>query len=201
MDLDIAQARLTVRQTVVADRGYQRIEPPKDYEQRTIPVPAFLCRLLTPHIADRSPEEPVFYGIRTRTWLRNHVFRVGWFNRAAAEAGIKGLTPHEMRHTAASLAVSAGANVKAVQRMLGHAAAAITLDVYSDLFDEDLDKVAISLDRVAMQTSIAELLANTEPFELETGPAPVPLPAVLPSPWDDLPPAPDPRITGSDLGI
>ena len=34
--------------------------------------------------------------------------------------------------TAASLAVSAGANVKAVQRMLGHASAAMTLDVCAD---------------------------------------------------------------------
>ncbi|MBX3193874.1 MAG: tyrosine-type recombinase/integrase [Microbacteriaceae bacterium] len=206
MDLDLTQARLTIRQTVVADRGYQRIEPPKDYEQRTIPIPAFLCRLLTPHIADRSPEEPVFYGIRTGTWLRNHVFRVGWFDRAAAEIGIKGLTPHEMRHTAASLAVSAGANVKAVQRMLGHASAAITLDVYSDLFDEDLDKVAISLDRVAMQTSIAELLGKTETFELEpervARPGLVELPAaVRRSPWDDVPPLPDPPMTGAGPGL
>ena len=60
--------------------------------------------------------------------------------------GQDGLTPHEMRHTAASLAISAGANVKAVQRMLGHASAAVTLDVYSDLFDSDLDSVAIILD-------------------------------------------------------
>jgi integrase len=36
-----------------------------------------------------------------------------------------------LRHTAASLAVSAGANVKAVQQMLGHASAAMTLDVYT----------------------------------------------------------------------
>jgi len=202
MDLDLAQARLTVRQTVVADRGYQRIEPPKDYEQRTIPIPAFLCRLLAPHIAGRSPEEPVFYGIRTRSWLRNHVFRVGWFDRAATETGIKGLTPHEMRHTAASLAVSAGANVKAVQRMLGHASAAITLDVYSDLFDEDLDKVAVSLDQVAMKTSIAQLLANSDPLEPEPDPAltsaPLSLPAaVRRSPWDDLPALPDAQITGA----
>ena len=56
------------------------------------------------------------------------------------------LTPHELRHTAASLAVSAGANVKAVQRMLGHASAAMTLDVYSGLFDDDLDGVAERLD-------------------------------------------------------
>jgi integrase len=52
---------------------------------------------------------------------------------------------HDLRHTAASLAVSAGANVKAVQRMLGHASAAMTLDVYADLFDDDLDDVATVL--------------------------------------------------------
>ncbi|MFJ2977664.1 tyrosine-type recombinase/integrase [Curtobacterium sp. NPDC087082] len=37
------------------------------------------------------------------------------------------VTPHDLRHTAASLAISAGANVKAVQRMLGHSSAAMTL--------------------------------------------------------------------------
>nr|WP_309617846.1 integrase [Salinibacterium sp.] len=51
-----------------------------------------------------------------------------------------------MRHTAASLAISAGANVKAVQRRLGHASAAVTFDVYSDLFDSDLDAVSAALD-------------------------------------------------------
>ena len=35
----------------------------------------------------------------------------------------------------------AGANVKAVQRQLGHKSAAMTLDVYADLFDDDLDAV------------------------------------------------------------
>jgi len=39
-------------------------------------------------------------------------------------------------------AISAGANVKAVQRMLGHKSAAVTLDIYADLFDDDLDAVA-----------------------------------------------------------
>lgn len=52
------------------------------------------------------------------------------------------MTPHDLRHTAASLAVSAGANVKVVQRMLGHASAAMTLDVYADLFDDDLESVS-----------------------------------------------------------
>lgn len=100
----------------------------------------------------------MFYGIRTGTWLRNHVYRVGWFDAAAEAVGIKGLTPHELRHTATSLAVSAGANVKAVQRMLGHASAAVTLDVYADLFDDDLDGVATALNLAAMQSDVANLL-------------------------------------------
>jgi len=40
-----------------------------------------------------------------------------------------------------------GASVKAVQRMLGHASAAMALDTYAGLFDADLDEVADRLDR------------------------------------------------------
>lgn len=42
--------------------------------------------------------------------------------------------------------MSAGANVKAVQQMLGHASAAMTLDTYAGLFGDDLDAVADRLD-------------------------------------------------------
>ena len=54
--------------------------------------------------------------------------------------------------------MQAGANVKAVQRMLGHASAAVTLDVYADLFDGDLAAVADALDHRAMQTDVARVL-------------------------------------------
>jgi integrase len=78
--------------------------------------------------------------------------RDGWFAAAVRRAQsvdpeMRRVTPHDLRHTAASLSVSAGANVKAVQRMLGHASAAVTLDIYSDLFDDDLDTVSGVLDR------------------------------------------------------
>lgn len=68
-----------------------------------------------------------------------------WWDRALETAELPPMTIHDLRHTAASLAVSAGANVKAVQRMLGHASAAMTLDTYSDLFDDDLDAIAVRL--------------------------------------------------------
>ena len=56
------------------------------------------------------------------------------------------VTPHDLRHTAASLSISAGANVKAVQTMLGHASAVLTLDTYADLFPDDLELVSAALD-------------------------------------------------------
>lgn len=70
------------------------------------------------------------------------------------------VTVHDLRHTAASLAASAGANVKAVQRMLGHASAAMTLDVHADLFDDDLDAVAKALNRGAVISEGAEDAAS-----------------------------------------
>ena len=80
--------------------------------------------------------------------LRLNNWRRDVFNPSCARAGLVGVTPHDLRHTAASLAISAGANVKAVQLMLGHASAAMTLDVYAGLFGDDLDAVADGLDRL-----------------------------------------------------
>jgi integrase len=56
------------------------------------------------------------------------------------------VTPHDLRHTAASLAVSAGGNVLALARMLGHEGPSLRLRTYADLFDSDLDALAHVLD-------------------------------------------------------
>ena len=72
-------------------------------------------------------------------------------------AGIPRVTLHDLRHTSANLAASAGANVKAVQRMLGHASAAMTLDIYADLFDDDLEAVAVALDAACSRESVAKM--------------------------------------------
>ena len=104
--------------------------------------------------------------------LRNLNFRRGCFDQAAKVVGLRGLTPHELRHTAASLAVSEGANVKSVQRMLGHASAAMTLDVYSGLFDDDLDAVADRLDGAARNAAVPPVCSETKVIPItqrETG--------------------------------
>ncbi|GAA1482993.1 hypothetical protein GCM10009624_34330 [Gordonia sinesedis] len=67
------------------------------------------------------------------------------FDPAATKAGVELLTPHELRHTAASLAIRSGANVKVVQRMLGHKSATLTLDRYGHLLSDELDALGTAL--------------------------------------------------------
>jgi integrase len=52
------------------------------------------------------------------------------------------LRVHDLRHTAASLAISCGSNVKVVQQMLGHKSASMTLDLYLHLYTQDLEDLA-----------------------------------------------------------
>lgn len=65
------------------------------------------------------------------------------------------LTPHALRHTCASLAISAGANVKVVQRLLGHASTTMTLDRYGHLMDDDLTGVADALGKAIEATAVS----------------------------------------------
>ncbi|WP_349361569.1 hypothetical protein [Cryobacterium sp. PH31-O1] len=51
----------------------------------------------------------------------------------------------------------------ALQRMLGHASAAMTLDVYANLFDDDLNSVAVALDQARMISNVGKMWAFGAP--------------------------------------
>jgi integrase len=129
---------------------------PKTWERRSVPFPAVLVNELAELMRGKERDDLVLTDQRGGV-LRNSNWRVRVFRPAvakcqAADGTFPTITPHDLRHTAVSLAVSVGANVKAVQRMVGHANASMTLDTYADLFDEDLDDVADRLN-VAIQTT------------------------------------------------
>lgn len=144
--VDLLRRRLEVDEAHTEVKGHVVTGTTKTHQRRSVPIPRFLADELAVHLAGKSPEDLVFTSPEGGV-LRNSNFRPRFFDPASAEAGLAGLTPHELRHTAASLAVQAGANVKVVQQMLGHASAAMTLDVYAGLFSDNLDEVADRLDQ------------------------------------------------------
>ena len=112
-----------------------------------MPFPAVLADELAALMVGKCRDDLVFTDLRGGV-LRNSNWRARVFEPAVDEVpGRRRRVPDD--HAARSAAhrgeaggQSPGANVKAVQRMLGHAKASMTLDVYADLFDEDLDDVA-----------------------------------------------------------
>ncbi|WP_280243518.1 tyrosine-type recombinase/integrase [Nocardia abscessus] len=148
-DVDLERRRIRVSRsaTYVAGEGIVETDT-KNHTSRSVPVPLFLAELLAADLDGREGA-PVVFESRNGGHLPLGEFR--WaFDQAVAVTGLDGMVPHGLRHTAASLAISAGANIKVVQKMLGHKTATLTLDLYGHLFDDDLDPVADAMNRGAL---------------------------------------------------
>jgi integrase len=166
-DLDVLRKRATVSENAVQTGKRIHVGTPKAHKRRTVPLPGFLL----PHLA-RQCEGKDRAGLLWPGDDGGHLRRPhptsGWFAKAVTKSEVPRITPHDLRHTAASLAVSAGANVKAVQKMLGHASAAMTLDTYADLFDDDLEAVATALDQARSRESVGKGCRTRPPTGLLT---------------------------------
>lgn len=163
-DVDVGERSLRIRSSIVWIKGKPVEGTPKSYEVRTLYMPLIVAEALAPILKRKKRGERVFSdpsghplhpqsasAVRgNRTWWPSALKRLGWDTDDWP-------SPHDLRHTAASIAVHAGANVKGLQRMLGHASASMTLDVYADLFDSDLLDVTRMVDAaVQLETSEKE---------------------------------------------
>ncbi len=146
--LDLLARRVEIAEAVTSVNGRLTWGTPKTHATRWIGIPAFLADTLGEHVNGLGPNDVVFTTAQGEV-LRASNFRRDVFTPAARQLGLDGLVPHALRHTAASLAIATGADVKVVQQMLGHKSATMTLDLYGHLFDDRLDDVAGALDAAA----------------------------------------------------
>lgn len=165
-DIDFLRRRIELHRNAVTVGRQTFVGTLKSNKNRTVVLPSFVVDALS-QTAKGKGRGDLLWPSATGGYLAPPSARESWLSGAvarcqkaadearASEAKNDGqpttpvfprVTAHSLRHTAASLAISAGANPKVVQRMLGHASAAMTLDVYADLFDSDLDAVADRLD-------------------------------------------------------
>jgi integrase len=116
----------------------------KNGEDRWVPIAASVLGMLD---LSRGRTDPLLTNSRGGRVDKDN-WRARVFRPAVEEAGLGAVRIHDLRHTAASLAIASGADVKAVQRMLGHRSAKMTLDLYGHLWDAALDDVAARMDGV-----------------------------------------------------
>jgi integrase len=165
--VDLLRRTISIVEQVQHIDGAHVVSGPKSAAgRRSVSVPRFVADALDAHLRsldDQSSEALVFpapeggylvaQNFRKRTWLP-----------AVKAAGLAPLRLHDLRHTCASLAIAAGADVKVLQRMLGHASAAITLDRYGHLMPGQAESVAERLDQMARAAGTTPL-ASVQPLE------------------------------------
>jgi integrase len=148
--LDLLRNRVTVSHASTEVGGKLVYGPTKTHRARTIVIPRSVSNLLAVDVAPGFRDDPVFTAPRGGPLRSSNFRRAVWLPSIAtlveSYPNLIGLRIHDLRHTAASLAISVGGNIKAIQRMLGHKTASITLDRYGHLYDEDLIALADLMD-------------------------------------------------------
>lgn len=133
-DLDPDRGRLYIRRDV-DDLGNP--DDTKTKNHRDVPVGGDLLDDLEDAADGRDLEDWLIPDEHGNVWTTTRWRRV-WATTCES-AGLNNIDTYTLKHTAASMAIAAGADAKTVQRMLGHASAAMTLNVYSHLWEEHLD--------------------------------------------------------------
>lgn len=148
-DVDFLRRRIELHRNAVQVGRQFAVGSLKSNKSRSVVLPAFVMDALAQTAAGKDRDD-LLWSSKTGSYVGPPSSGDSWLAGAVrrcqkADKAFPRVTAHSLRHTAASLAISAGANPKVVQRMLGHASAAMTLDVYADLFDSDLATVAESV--------------------------------------------------------
>jgi len=82
------------------------------------------------------------------------------FKPALRRAGLREIRLHDLRHTCASLLLSAGIDVVAVSRLLGHSSPIVTLNIYSHAIRKDRAGVTDKLSELLCDASSSKLVAD-----------------------------------------
>jgi len=160
--LDLLRRRIEVFEIVVEVRGHHYFGPPKTRAgRRSVPIPAFLADELALTAGALDPGALVFPApeggpLRASSWRR----RV--WQPAIQSAGVAPLRPHDLRHTAVTLWIAAGASPKEIAVWAGHSSVSSVLDRYGHLLPGQEARVVDALEvmfRAAESSPKGELVS------------------------------------------
>ena len=159
-DIDFLRRRIALHENAVSIGAKTYVGTLKGGESRVVTVPSFVID--EPSITAAGKGRDALLWSKTdggylpppndKSWLVDAVRRC-----MAADETFPRIIAHALRHTAASLAISNGANPHVVQRMLGHSSVAMTLDTYTHLFDSDMDKLAENVGKMWAQRRLTRI--------------------------------------------
>jgi integrase len=145
-DVDVEARRIRVRRSIT-QVGSRLVEgnPKSDAGRRSVlSIPERLVPPLRARLDGHLPGGPAITSPRgSRLGLENWKRAVNW-KSAIIKIGRDKLRVHDLRHTYASLSRRAGADLRLLQKAMGHASITVTAHTYADLFDDELDNIVPS---------------------------------------------------------
>jgi len=162
-DIDFDHRRLLVLHSVdyIAGYGYVVGKPKTAAGKRWVSIPAFLLDMLKQHhvqqlelrnTAKKWEDHGLVFPNLSGGYL--HPGHMGEkFRKLLKEAGLPDIHFHDLRHSAATILLGMGVNVKVVQELLGHSDISITLGVYGHLLPSMQQAVVETWDGVFGENS------------------------------------------------
>ena len=124
----------------------------KNGKGRNLPIPENLIKEILELVISTPRGKEVFVSKRG-TRLRKANFARNVFKPALAKTNLKGVRFHDLRHTAVSLQINAGADVLAVSRVAGHSKPSTTLNVYAHELDNSSEAIRNVMDELLTETA------------------------------------------------
>lgn len=150
-DFDFASRTVKVRRNVAysSTEGLLIGTPKTQAGVRDIPLLSFVVEELLSYKAS-TPKHGndmfVFPADASGQSPRNPGALTHRVKRFMKSNGFPDMSPHDLRHTCATLLISAGADIKSVQEILGHTDASTTLNFY---VSTDMDRLRSATERLA----------------------------------------------------
>ena len=144
----------------------------KNKRARTVPLVEDVVPIVDRWVGRKASGDWLFSAPRGGPLSESNWKRSVRWSAATKALGLPGFRVHDLRHTAASVWIGAGAEPKVVQRILGHANASMTMDLYGHLNDQNLwDAAKKVADHAGGLSGASNLTAAqiTEPPESESG--------------------------------
>jgi integrase len=153
--VDLLHGRITVAEQLLEVRGRLAFGPTKTGAGlRTVTLPTVAAEALAEHLgryAEGGPDGLVFQAERGGPIRRSNFTRRVWIPATRA-AGVEGLRFHDLRHTAATLAVAAGASTRELMVRMGHSSSAAALRYQHVMAGRDA-AIAAALDELVRAAS------------------------------------------------
>lgn len=184
--VDFVRRRVAVSSGVVpvhrfGDEPFRLVEGATKTEagDRDIPIPAWLCDLLVEMLAGRQVDGgKVDPGDWLFTQPKGGPLNVKWFREFVTRPALRAaglpetLRTYDIRHSHASILIDQGAKPAAVAHRLGHADSAVTMRVYTHLFEGVDEAMTAQLDELARVAEAAAAPTETPHFPTESRPIP-----------------------------